>query len=89
MFWLIRLWNDTSTSLESWEAVGIFQTEEIRTGLTGKYHIGHVVRSNLYAVWNLKLEPKAIIEPITEAEYHTYLEFKIFPKPLDFPDLKV
>jgi hypothetical protein len=88
MFCLIRLWND-STSLESWEAVGIFQTEEIRTGLTGKYHIGHVVRSNLYAVWNLKLEPKAIIEPITEAEYYTYLEFEIFPKPLDFPDLKV
>jgi len=91
MYWLVRKWEETkrTSTLESWEVVGIFQKEKIETGLVGKYQIGRVVKSNSYAVWDIKYIPKAIIEPITEAEYQTYLAFEVFPEPLDFPDLKV
>ena len=91
MYWLVRKWEETkrTRTLQSWEVVGIFQMEKIETGLVGKYQIGRVVKSNSYAVWDIKYIPKAIIEPITEAEYQTYLAFGVFPEPLDFPNLKV
>jgi len=91
MYWLVRKWEETkrTSTLQNWEVVGIFQMEKIETGLVGKYNIGRVVKSNSYAVWDIKYIPKAIIEPITEAEYQTYLAFEVFPEPLDFPDLKV
>ena len=88
-YWLVRKWEDSRTPFKSWKALGVFQIACLRTGRCGDYHIGHVIRSNFYAVWNLKPTPVAIIELITEAEYQTYLEFEIFSEPLDFPDLRV
>jgi hypothetical protein len=84
MFWLVR-------NYQTKEALGVFKADKIETGRVeapNGVHIAKIVEhvDDTYTV-SKRVEGRhvrhvwmdhSIIEPITEAEYHTYKAFDLF-----------